>query len=906
MEKTWKARDGKRMCLIPAGKYLMGSECGYSEESPVHEVAVEGFYMDETPVTNAEFKAYCDAVGREYPVSPRWEDMPDYFLNYPDYPVVGVSWKEASDYAAWAGKRLPTEEEWEWAARGGLKNTVYPWGDEIPTGTRVNFADKNSEFTWRDSSQNDGYKYTSPVGSYEPNGYGLYDMAGNVFEWVEDWFFAYDDVVHDMEAFKDGWGGYKVCRGGCYHSVARDLRVARRCQILGGGSNTSVGFRCVAGLECAAAEKICSDAGLENAAADGSCVADNQEKDVSAEWEEQLTQMAIKIPDGNQLCIGIGSAEPDMLARLHSMGVTSVEQYVTWESCENKGEGQWDFSHWDMEVEIIRSAGLKWLPFLIAGPAYSLPDWYRRSREFEGMTCVEHNIESKIQSYWDKNFYKYVERFLAKFAEHFSDHEIFEGLLFGISGDFGEAIVSVWHGNWPTNIPGLYHAHPGYWCGDRFARADFKEHFREKFEGNIAALNAAWGTDFTTFGALDFPAICSEPDNFRIDEQTEPGTFVPKNIAERRRWIDFIDWYRGSMTEYASFWMRTARKYFPKTELYLCTGGDAVPWHASEFAAQSKICAEVGGGVRITNEASNYTMNFAVTNWVASASNFYHGSFSFEPAGQVTERGVVCRIYNAAATGARSLHYYSGNILGSSKRAENFAKNVPFLREGGIQRPIALYYPDTPLMLDTARYAEMQVAFQLMRDYTDYVYACDLTIADGILDTVKALVIVMDGYYKTASLEKIKAFVENGGMLVGIHLGMLRDLDQEKDYLSILFGEGKKQLGKGRTLHIRDAFCGEIESTGTASNYRMRPIEEQNLKKMQKNILDPMTAFLEEGGVFLSDGKLDDVFTADRGDGLLVMNYSGKDITREFTMPDGRRFLADIPDLAIREYKFSL
>lgn len=873
-------RDGKRMRLIPAGAYQMGSPTGYPAERPVHRVEVGAFYLDETPVTNGEYRAYCEATGAARPEDPRWPDMPDYFLDYPEYPVINITWEEAQAYALWAGKRLPTEEEWEWAARGGLDDPEYPWGNEAPTGKLTNYADKNSEFTWRDSAQNDGYKYTSPVGSYPPNGYGLYDMAGNVFEWVENWFFRYDDLVHDTESFKDGWGGSKVCRGGCYHSVPRDLRVTRRRKVLGGGSNQSTGFRCARDLE-----------GVTHKPPE------QVERLVSPEgWEEKLLGMRVKIPEGSELCIGCGAdLDPRLLAELRCMGVTSVEQYVTWETCENNGRDQWDFSHWDREVEKLRAAGLKWLPFLIAGPAYSLPDWYRESRDFEGMTCVEHNIESKIQSFWDKNFYLYVERFLKAFAEHYPDHSIFEGLLFGITGDFGEAIVSVSGGNWTTFIPGLYHAHAGYWCGDRFARKAFKAHFREKFAGDLDALNKAWGTGFKSFAALDYPPIQSDPDNFNLEEEADPGKFIPESMGERRRWVDFIDWYRGAMTEYAAFWMQTARKYFPNTELYLCTGGDAVPWHASEFAAQSKISAQVSGGVRITNEDSNYAKNFTVTNWVASASSFYGGYFSFEPAGQVTERGVVCRVYNAAATGARSLHYYAGNIIDNEQRAMNFAHNVHYLRPGGIRRPVAVMYPDTPLVLQPQdRYAEMRACFCLMRDYTDYTYACDLTIEDGILDRVKALVIVMGGYYKTATLNRIRAFVEKGGMLVGIGLKTLRGLEGDEDCLEALFGECGKALGKGKTLLLPTPL----------QDFRANALTPDQIGAIQTGIFDPMTRFFAEGGLYISDGKLDRIYTADRGDGLLVMNYSGQDVTRDLTLPDGTTIQKKIEDLTINEYPY--
>ncbi|MCQ2184800.1 MAG: SUMF1/EgtB/PvdO family nonheme iron enzyme [Bacteroidales bacterium] len=871
------------MVLVPGGQYDMGSITGYPEERPVHKVEVKPFYMDETPVTNAMFKAFCDATGRPYPGSPRWRDLPDEFLSCPDHPVVNVSWDEARAYARWAGKRLPSEEEWEWAARGGIDGAKYPWGDETPDGTRLNYCDKNSEFQWRDNASDDGYQYTSPVRTYAPNAYGLYDICGNVCEWVDGWFFLYSDTVHNTESFNDGWGGYKICRGGCFHSPGCDLTVSRRRQVLGGGSNDSIGFRCVQDIEEPAQTSGKQNAAKQKPAKSSPAQAPEPSPAPSPQGptlDETILSMDVHIPQGNELCIGIGWADPSLLGKLRHMGVTSVEQYVTWESCENAGEGKWDFSYWDSQVENIRKAGLKWLPFIIAGPAYSLPDWYRQGRDFEGLVCVEHNIESKIQTFWDKNFNVYVERFLKAFAEHYKDCDIFEGLLFGISGDFGESIVSVWHGNWPQGIPGMYHAHAGYWCGDRFARADFKEHFKQHFRGDINALNASWGTSFPNFGAVDFPPIKTGEWGLRYDEYTDPGEFIPGSSAEKRRWMDFIDWYRGSMTEYASFWMRTARKYFPTTELYLCTGGDAVPWHASEFAQQSKVCAEVGGGVRITNEASKYVQNFTITDWVASACNFYGGYFSFEPAGQVTERGVVCRVYNAAATGARSLHYYSGNLLGNVERVRNFADNVGCLREGGIVRNIGVLYPDTPLVLNTRRRGEMNRAFETLRDYTDYAFICDQTIADGILGSIKALIIPIDGYYKSATLEKIREFALDGGLVIGLGTRELRDLDHDKDYLKILFSDNHS----GCTL-----------LAGTAGN--------DTGKGPDASTLSQVTDFLASHGVYVNDGILDDIFVADRSDALLILNYSHSDATRDFTLPDGSVRRASVKDLEILELK---
>ena len=857
-QQTITTSDGKEMVFIPGGSFQMGSQAGYHEEQPLHSVHVDGFYMDKHLVTNREYKAFCDATHTEYPQNPRWAEYPNYFLSYPAYPVVNVGWRQAMDYAEWAGKRLPSEEEWEYAACGGLQQPQYPWGNDAPDGSKANFADRNTTYPWRNFHVSTGYLYTSPVGSYAPNGYGLYDMAGNVFQWVEDWFFEYADSVHDTEKFKDGWGGSKVCRGGCYHSSTFDLRVARRRQILGGGPNIAVGFRCV---------KDAPQTGGTHQPQASFEITHQDDR-----WQKELANVRAQSPGKVQLCCGTGKLTLEQAQYIKNIGFTSVEQYVTWETLENGGEGQWDFSAWDEQVAILQAVGLKWVPFLIAGPAYAMPDWYREHPDFEGLRCLEHNIETKIHSIWAPRWRDYVERYLAAFAAHYGASGVVQWPLLGITGDFGEAIFPVWHGNWPPQISGLYHSHGGYWCADRFAQADFRAKMAEKFS-DVAALNAAWGTSFPSFQAVTMPELHSDAlEGFRVDEYTDPGNATLQSVTERRRWLDFIDWYRSAMTDYADFWMRTTAKYFPDTAVYLCTGGRAEAWHASEFAQQCKVAGQNHGGVRITNEASDYAMNFLVTNWVASAASFYDAQFSFEPAGQVTEKGVVCRVYNAAATGANELHYYQGNIMDAAHKPGLLMQNLAHLNGSRPVVTMGLLYPDVPMIVDNLAWDDVVRQVKLLRDYSDVRFVDDLTIADGILEQLKVVVICAGERYRKATLDTLANWVQRGGILLAYNLSNLRAVEDDTNYTAILLNPmgGEQRMGEGASFYVPGQW-----------------LPDSSTHDVQTHLFDALTDFLARRHYHVPDGVIDGIYAAQMADGLLVLNTHLSARDKQITLPNG-------------------
>ena len=300
-----------KMVWIPGGTFRMGSDRHYVEEAPAHRVTVGGFWIDRFPVTNDEFRRFVDATGHvtfaelepnaaDYPgalpemlyagslvfTKPPirvdlgnshqwWSYVRGAQWRHPrgpsstlaglgGHPVVHVTLGDAAAYAAWAGKQLPTEAEWECAARGGLDGAEFAWGDELTPGGSHMANTWQGDFPWQ-NEQRDGYEYTSPVDAFPANGYGLFDMIGNVWEWTTDWYrprHTKDQVKaccipqnprgRSEDASRDPRDAArmprKVLKGGshlCAPNYCRRYRPAARFPEPIDTSACHVGFRCV-------------------------------------------------------------------------------------------------------------------------------------------------------------------------------------------------------------------------------------------------------------------------------------------------------------------------------------------------------------------------------------------------------------------------------------------------------------------------------------------------------------------------------------------------------------------------------------------------------------------------------------------------------------------------------------
>ena len=279
------------MAKLDGGTFLMGTDAaeGFPQdgEGPVREVTLDPFHIDIYPVTNLQFHEFVKAANYQTEAErlgwsfvfqghippERYDELVeatvagvDWWCKVrgadwqhpegpgsstdarPNHPAVHVSWNDAAEYCRWSGKRLPTEAEWEYAARGGLEQKIYPWGDELTPGGKHLCNIWQGEFPRFDLAE-DGYSAPAPVDAFPPNGYGLHTITGNAWEWCADWFHpAYHLTATRSNPVGPLEGAARVMKGGsylCHHSYCNRYRVAARTANTPDSSTTNISFRCV-------------------------------------------------------------------------------------------------------------------------------------------------------------------------------------------------------------------------------------------------------------------------------------------------------------------------------------------------------------------------------------------------------------------------------------------------------------------------------------------------------------------------------------------------------------------------------------------------------------------------------------------------------------------------------------
>ena len=459
----------------------------------------------------------------------------------------------------------------------------------------------------------------------------------------------------------------------------------------------------------------------------------------------RLEKLRARIGPGMELDLGC-DATPAEAALYNVLGFNCVESYVLWQTVEDAGEGQWDWSRWDRQVDVLKRAGLKWAPLIVCGPAYSLPKWFRESDRSVPYICLEHGEKSKIQSLWDPEFRFWVERFVKAFADRYRDSGVLQLVRLGVTGIYGETLYpSGPSDGWTFHATGQFHNHAGWWAGDPLAVKSFRERMRHRY-GEIGALNRAWGTSYSGFDAVT--------------------PLLPSKAPSRRARLDFVGWYIDCMTEYSAFWDATARKYFPDTPVYQSLGGCGEPVLGADFSAQAKAAAPYQVRLRVTNEGSDYATNFAMTREVVSAARAYNLEYGMEPAGPVSPEGNVARIYNAMASGAVHLFCYKGNIVQSPAGVETFRRTIPCLRRCSPRVEAAIYLPKTSWELDDQCLHRVLATARSLRGCLDFELLDRTTIKTPLAKGIKVMAIPEAPYAEVEEIENLRHWVEAGGILI--------------------------------------------------------------------------------------------------------------------------------------------
>ncbi|OGZ79616.1 MAG: hypothetical protein A2358_01470 [Candidatus Staskawiczbacteria bacterium RIFOXYB1_FULL_37_44] len=517
----------------------------------------------------------------------------------------------------------------------------------------------------------------------------------------------------------------------------------------------------------------------------------------------------------------------DVYESVKKYGITSLQSYVYWAEIEKK-ENEIDFSVYDELVEKIAKHKLKWTPFIILGPNYSVPQWFHISKESVYAKCIEHNRECDIQSIWNPFIPKHVERFIKLLSERYGDRNIIESVLLGINGVWGEAIF--------PSSDGVYrigHKHGGWWCNDKYAKRDFIESCKEKFD-NIHFLNESWGTGFEDFESITWPVkqislpidiayriahrVWSKLLNVRdnslywyLERFFEKRLFhgMMSNVKEKNRYLFFAKWYLDSMTAFADEWLKMAKKYFPKDSVYLVTGGYGDTMNGADFTAQAKISAKNNCGVRVTNMVCDYSESFANKSLISTAAEYYGAPIQTEEAIETSPSEVKMRIFDYASGNIDGIYFKTlfgidygvkvsctnksdnGIPIGKpSEVADNLLSNRKYLFFGKRKTEVALLLANGSFAISPRLLKLNYELAKTLRKYIDFDIIDENLIEDSILSKYRFLIDFRNPVINEKILKKIEDWLKKGGILLRSKEGEVEEFIEEIAG-NIFNGEGK-------------------------------------------------------------------------------------------------------------------
>ena len=438
---------------------------------------------------------------------------------------------------------------------------------------------------------------------------------------------------------------------------------------------------------------------------------------------------------------------------LSSLGFKLLQTDSDHLTVNETAPGKWDWAAADAGLAIAQKVGARWQYF----PHFHwTTDWLMKTDRFVPSIGINTGRKLRAMSLWSPYLPALFDHGYAAMAEHYgSGTDKVAAIYLGVHGDFGEALFPLgYHPDEKVRFGEQGTGTGDYWCGDDHARANFREVLKRRY-GTVEKLNAAWSCHYAVWEDVEYP---------------KAPTKAPEDltIPQRHQWLDFINWYHDSMTDFAAMVMRTARKHFPQSRLVVPVGnGDEGPMGGDDLSALVKACRESRVDMRSTHGGCLPVPENLATmlRRLASASHFYGVFFWSEPPGGITPEGEVGRFFESISCRANGYWDWGNNPVGAAK---TFQRYKDFLTQEETVCDVALLYPTTDHRL-RANEGYPPLLRRLgtdLRSVTDFDIVDELMVKDGALDRFRVLVCADGVFFEPETLAKIEAWVRAGGTLV--------------------------------------------------------------------------------------------------------------------------------------------
>lgn len=559
-------------------------------------------------------------------------------------------------------------------------------------------------------------------------------------------------------------------------------------------------------------------------------------------------------------------ASPEHIEMLERIGVFADCDYPAWCLAEQE-PGKWDFSLYEKNADALHEAGFSYVLFAWV---HFPPKWYLDSPDFVPYQCAEHGEKLMQISPWAPNVWNIYRAFYA--AEHKAMGDKVDWIRVATPSDYGEVGYPAGMTSW---LVPQKHAHAGYWCGDPYARADFRDCMKRKFR-TLNALNKRWGTSFAGWKDVTYPDI--------VDDAGAAAVRESGKATDRRRWLDFIEWYNGKWLRFVPKLTSLIGEFYPDKPKIVSVGyGAENNVFGNDFSAIAKMARGIGVALQTPGNVPYYAMKR-----VSTACHFYGAPYYTEPPGDVPPDAEVARVFSDISNGVQVYFEYPQNL----DRARTQLRAYKNYMTGA--RPVvdfAIFNPTIQHRLDCASGfpAHASQLGHFGREYFDYDVVDETLIDDGALSNYRLLAYVQGSVTEAGTLRRIADWVRAGGALLTCDLGPVESIEGDRSVWDSLIPAKLASLdevcpgGKWDWAKVGE-LCARRVGRGIVIQLPLKPDRHERLAEAASCVTHNLSSFGEPfANALLLDGEVDGLSATLLPDRILYFTWLDREVSREIT-----------------------